>query len=86
MCRRDIDEATIVDISVAEKEIEIQEGWQIVYVQEEAIDEISAHDTAAMSLRTRLVVKVVPIHKFVYSADIFVIGVVSETGNVNQYV
>ena len=46
---------------------------------------ISAHDTAAMSPRTEIVMEVVPIREFVYSADSFVVGVIAEDGTVNQY-
>ncbi|MCK5346340.1 MAG: hypothetical protein KAR20_23180, partial [Candidatus Heimdallarchaeota archaeon] len=83
--REDVHESYCVNKTLEEEELEIGNEWQIVYVREQALSEISAHDTAAMSPETKLIVNIVPIHEFKYSADTYVIAVVQPDNRVTQY-
>jgi len=83
--REDIDEPNMIEHTVDEQEIQIGEGWQILYVKERPLGIISDHDTAAMSPETELVVSLVPIHKFEFSADTYVVAVIMPNNKVNQY-
>jgi len=85
LCRIDTDVENVIDHIVRQKDIQIDEGWQLVYVREYALDEISIHDTAAMSPRTELSVNVVSLEKFVYSADTYIIAIIFPNNNVSQY-
>ena len=100
-CKKDKGKKVVAEITVAYREdlllsdyvekvlpsrtVVLEKGWFVVCLTEKPLDMISAHDTAAMSPRTEIVMEVVPIREFVYSADSFVVGVIAEDGTVNQY-
>jgi len=83
--REDTKESGVVEHALAEQTRVIDDGWHIVYIKEIPLNEISAHDTAAMSTTTQLELHVVPMHTFKHSADIVVVGVVTDDDSVNQY-
>ena len=63
----------------------LSDGWNVVYVEELPLDVVSDHDTSAMSMKTMLAVKVVPLQEYEYSADTYVVAVISDNGTVTQY-
>jgi hypothetical protein len=85
LCRIDQAVKNVIEHMITPKDIQVDQGLQLVYVREYPPDEISAHDTAAMSPRTELSVNVVSPEKFVYSADTYIIAIVFPDNNVSQY-
>jgi cytoskeletal protein CcmA (bactofilin family) len=83
--RKDIDEFTIIDLSIDKTVFHLEKEWYVVYIEELPCEMISEHDTAAMSPITKLDIAIVPLSAFSSSADRFVVGVVTDEGNVNQY-
>jgi len=84
--RKDIDEFNIIDFTIDKQTFEIPpKGWHVICVEEEPLEDISSHDTAAMSPTTKVELSIMPISEYIYSADTIVIGIVTDEGNVNQY-
>jgi hypothetical protein len=73
-----------VEFKLAEQELSIPRGWVVVYVEEAPLDEVSAHDSAAMSPRTELFLKVASFEEYDYSADRYVVAVIAEDDAVVQ--
>jgi hypothetical protein len=85
VCRRDTDVPNVIKHTAEKKNQHIQNGWQIVYLREEAVDEISAHDTAAMSPKTTITIQVSSVNDFKYSADTYIVAIVFPDDTVSQY-
>jgi len=84
--REDINEPGLTELTIDAQQRVIEPGLQLVYIKEEPLNEISAHDTAAMSPETKLVLGVEPANTFTHSADTYVIAVVMPNNKINQYV
>jgi len=82
--RTDRDERNCIEFKLAEQELAIPDGWAIVYLEEIPLDEISEHDSAAMSPRTELVLKVASFDEYDYSADRYVVAVIAADDAVVQ--
>ncbi len=85
LCRRDLEKKNVIKHDISKKIIQVDAGWQIVYVREYAVNEISRHDTAAMSPQTELSVNVVSLNTFKYSADTYIVAVIFPDDSVSQY-
>ncbi|MFC1809732.1 hypothetical protein ACFL3D_06460, partial [Candidatus Omnitrophota bacterium] len=83
--RRDVYEKHISKHYREKSSDNIGNGWYIVYLEEKPLNIVTMHDTAAMSTKTELVINVVPLKEYQYSADTYVIAVVSEEGTITQY-
>lgn len=75
-----------IDHTLPEDELTIPDGMGIVYLEEIPLDEISEHDTAAMSPRTNLVLRFALLSDYDYSADRYIVAVITEDDHVAQYV
>jgi hypothetical protein len=83
--RRDIVAARHIRHYLEQDTYVLNDGWNVVYVEELPLGVVSEHDTSAMSMKTMLAVKVVPLQEYEYSADTYVIAVISDEGTVTQY-
>ncbi|MFC1808598.1 hypothetical protein ACFL3D_00560 [Candidatus Omnitrophota bacterium] len=82
--REDIDQRNYIEHSVGDEEIALDEGWVVVYIEEIALDEISAHDSAAMSPTTALKLRVDSFDEYDYSADRYVVAIIADDDKVVQ--
>ncbi|MFA4889762.1 MAG: hypothetical protein WC628_09360 [Candidatus Omnitrophota bacterium] len=84
--RMDIPGRNLVDRTIGAKPLKLQEGWQIVYLKETALEAIGPHDTAAMSDKTRVDVALCKAEEFIYSADTYILAMISPEGRISQYI
>jgi len=82
--REDIDERSCIEHSMTATELEVAEGWIVVYLEEVPLDEISAHDTAAMSPTTELVLMAESFDTYDYSADRYIVATITDDDTVMQ--
>ncbi|MCB1322761.1 MAG: hypothetical protein KDK34_21045, partial [Leptospiraceae bacterium] len=84
--RVDAPKASVIEHSMDESSLEISEGNGILYLEEVPLDEISEHDTAAMSPRTELRLGFATMDAYDYSADRYVVAIVTGDDHVAQYI
>jgi len=84
--RIDLDKPQVIDRSVQAKAFKLGKSWQIVYLEEKPTGPISAHDTAAMSPQTEVEVLICKAEEFQYSADSYILAMISPEGKINQYI
>jgi len=82
--REDIDEKNCVEHSIDATELDIPDGWVVIYIEEVPLGEISAHDSAAMSPTTKLVIKSDAMDTYDYSADRYIVATITEEDTVMQ--
>jgi len=83
--RCDIDETQCIVHTLPAHEVVIPQGWIVLYLEEIPLSEISAHDTAAMSPETQVVVRCKLLQEYDYSADKYIVAIIDDSNNIVQY-
>jgi len=76
--RRDIAQRGCVYHTIESQYNTIGLGQYIVYVEENPKGLVTEHDTAAMAKETELIIHIVPLEAYMYTADTYIIAVINE--------